>query len=299
LSEYQVIHITEYTYDNEASLCHNIMYKSPMESHFQQVIDFNYEISPEPSYLVKRRDFFGNEMIYFSVDKPHEKLMVKVTSHVRLRDPDWIRIKQEKSAPWEDVVRWLQSSASTGDIKQFYLESEYVPIIPGIVEYAEKSFTPNRSLFDAVNDLNTRINKDFIFTPGFTDISTPLEKVFSSKKGVCQDFAHFGLACLRSMGLAAKYISGYIETLPPPGKPKLVGADASHAWIAVYIPEWGWVEFDSTNNLVVKSEHIRVASGRDFSDVTPLKGIVYSSGEQTLAVKVDVRKLEQKRENIF
>jgi len=299
MAEYKVSHITEYTYDNEASLCHNIMYKTPMESHFQQVIDFRYEISPEPSYIVKRRDFFGNEMIYFSVDKAHEKLTIKGISHVRLRDPDWIRIKEEKTASWEEVVRWLQSSSASGDIKQFYLESEFVPILDGITEYALQSFTPGRPLFEAVNELNSRINRDFAFTPGFTDISTPLEKVFSSRKGVCQDFAHFGLACLRSVGLAAKYMSGYIETLPPPGKPKLVGADASHAWIAVYIPDWGWVEFDSTNNLVVKNEHIRVASGRDFSDVTPVKGIVYSSGEQTLAVKVDVRKVVQIKESLF
>ena len=298
MTEYKVTHITEYHYDNEASLCHNIMYKSPMEAHFQKVIDFRFEISPEPSYIVKRKDFFGNEMIYFSVDKAHEVLVVKAISHVRLNNPDWIRIKEEKTAPWEEVVRWLQSSAASGDIKQFYLESEFVPIIDGIVEYTLQSFTPGRALFDAVNELNTRINKDFAFTPGFTDISTPLEKVFSSRKGVCQYFAHFGLACLRSIGLAAKYMSGYIETLPPPGKPKLVGSDASHAWIAVFIPDWGWVEFDSTNNLVVKNEHIRVASGRDFSDVTPVKGIVYSSGEQTLAVKVDVRKVASVKETL-
>jgi transglutaminase-like putative cysteine protease len=145
---------------------------------------------------------------------------------------------------------------------------------------------------EAMLDLNTRIYLDFEFTPGFTDVSTPLEKVFAHKKGVCQDFAHFSLACIRSIGLAARYISGYIETLPPPGKPKLVGADASHAWMGLYIPEAGWVEFDATNNLLVNDQHIRVAIGRDFSDVVPLKGIVYSGGGQKMDVSVDVRKIE-------
>ncbi|MEQ8531219.1 MAG: transglutaminase family protein, partial [Imperialibacter sp.] len=143
----------------------------------------------------------------------------------------------------------------------------------------------------AMLDLNRRINKDFKFTPGFTDISTPLEDVFKHKKGVCQDFAHFSLACVRSLGLAAKYVSGYIETIPPPGKPKLVGADAFYAWNAIYLPGLGWVEFDATNNLLVKDQHIRVAYGRDFADVVPLKGIVYSNGGQKMVVTVDVSRL--------
>jgi transglutaminase-like putative cysteine protease len=292
VSEYKVTHITEYTYDNEASLCHNVMYKTPMESHFQQVDSFDCEITPNPNFLIKRRDFFGNESIYFSVNKLHKKLTVKAQSVIKLRNPDWLRIKHESSLPWEEVVLWLHSSAAPGDIKQFYVESDLVPIYPEIKEYALKSFTPERPVFDAVMELNTRIFKDFTFTPGFTDISTPVQTVFKTKKGVCQDFAHIGLSCLRSVGLSAKYMSGYLETVPPPGKPKLIGADASHAWIAVYIPQWGWVEFDSTNNVLVQQEHIRVASGRDFSDVTPLKGIVYSSGEQQLKVSVDVSKVK-------
>jgi transglutaminase-like putative cysteine protease len=155
-----------------------------------------------------------------------------------------------------------------------------------------QSFTPNRPIMEAMLELNTRIFNDFAFTPGFTDISTPLTKVFESRKGVCQDFAHFSLACLRSIGLAARYVSGYIETLPPPGKPKMVGADASHAWIAMYIPGLDWVEFDATNNLLVDDKHIRIAVGRDFADVTPMKGIVYSVGKQNMKVSVDVRRLD-------
>jgi transglutaminase-like putative cysteine protease len=142
---------------------------------------------------------------------------------------------------------------------------------------------------DAMLHLNNRIFNDFKFTPGFTEISTPLADVFTYKKGVCQDFAHFALACVRSIGLSARYVSGYIETLPPPGKAKLFGADASHAWMALYIPDAGWVEFDATNNLLVNDKHVRTAVGRDFADIVPLKGIVYSGGGQKMTVSVDVR----------
>lgn len=291
-SRYKVIHQTEYQYENEASLCHNVMYKTPMDTPFQKVISFECEIDPKPSYFGKRKDFFGNESIYFSVDTLHKTLRVKAESEVSIQNPDWLTVGLNDSKPWEEVVRWTHSAATTNDIKQFYLESEHVPILPEIQRYALQSFKPNRPIFEALKELNSRIFSDFKFTPGFTDISTPVKTVYETKKGVCQDFAHFGLSCLRSLGLSAKYMSGYLETVPPPGKPKMIGADASHAWIAVYIPEWGWVEFDSTNNLIVKNEHIRVATGRDFSDVTPLKGIVYSSGEQQLKVSVDVTKLQ-------
>ena len=145
---------------------------------------------------------------------------------------------------------------------------------------------------DATMELCSRIYKDFTFTPGFTEISTPVDTVFEHRKGVCQDYAHFALSCLRSLGLAARYVSGYIETIPPPGKEKLVGSDASHAWIAVFVPEVGWVEYDATNNLLVNDQHIRAAYGRDFSDVVPLKGIVYSGGEQEMKVSVDVARVQ-------
>ena len=196
------------------------------------------------------------------------------------------------TSPWEEVVKWLRTTDALNDIRQFYLESKHVHFVEGIKAYTLQSFTPGRPIMEAMMELNSRIFHDFSFTPGFTDISTPLEKVFETKKGVCQDFAHFALACLRSINLAARYVSGYIETLPPPGKPKLVGADASHAWIALYIPELEWVEFDATNNLLVDDKHVRVAVGRDFADITPLKGIVYSVGKQTMKVSVDVRNLD-------
>jgi transglutaminase-like putative cysteine protease len=288
--KYRVTHITKYDYQTPTALCHNIVVQSPARLPFQQVKSYKYNIFPEPNYLATRKDFFDNEFIYFSVQKTHQKLLVESKSEVEISMPNWAEVDPKQTQPWEEVVSWLQTTDAMNDIRQFYLESTHVSFIPGVREYALQSFTPGRPVMDAMLDLNKRINKDFKFTPGFTDISTPLEEVFKHRKGVCQDFAHFSLACVRSLGLAAKYVSGYIETIPPPGKPKLVGADASHAWNAIYIPSIGWVEFDATNNLLVKDQHIRVAYGRDFADVVPLKGIVYSNGGQKMVVTVDVSK---------
>jgi transglutaminase-like putative cysteine protease len=290
--KFEITHTTYYEYPQPASLGHNMVYQVPGNYDFQQVNKFDCTIQPEPNYLVRRRDFFDNQYIYFSIQKSHQKLSVVVKSQVDTATPSWTNIQPQKTKPWEDVVTWLHTSAAESDIRQFYLESDHVTFIPGIKEYALQSFTPRRPILEAMNDLNLRIFKDFKFTPGFTDITTPLADVFEYKKGVCQDFAHFALACLRSVGLSARYVSGYIETLPPPGKPKLPGADASHAWVALYIPDAGWVEFDVTNNLLVNDKHVRVAVGRDFADIVPLKGIVYSGGGQKMVVSVDVKEIE-------
>lgn len=290
--KYQVIHITDYIYKFPATLCHNLMFQIPQDSEFQHVEKYVCEISPKPSSEVERVDFFGNKYLYFSVERPHKKLTVTSQSILELQPPSWMKVNPKLTKPWEQVVDWLHTTEAPNDIRQYYLESNHVTFIDGIKEYAIESFTPGRPIMEAMADLNSRIFHDFAFTPGFTDISTPLQKVFDHKKGVCQDFAHFSLACLRVLGLAARYVSGYIETLPPPGKPKLIGSDASHAWIAIYIPDHGWVEFDATNNLLVNDKHLRVAVGRDFADVTPLKGIVYSGSEQEMKVSVDVTKLE-------
>ncbi|WP_026968293.1 transglutaminase family protein [Algoriphagus terrigena] len=291
--KYQVIHITDYIYEFPATLCHNLMFQIPQSNAFQTVEEYSCDISPKPSSEIARSDFFGNKYLYFSVERSHKKLTVASKSILELLPPPWISIRPEKTMPWEKVHAWLHSIEASSDIRQYYLGSSHVQLIEGIREYALKSFTPGRPIMEAMSHLNTRIFTDFAFTPGFTDISTPLAKVFEHKKGVCQDFAHFSLACLRVLGLAGRYVSGYIETLPPPGKPKLVGSDASHAWIAVYIPGHDWVEFDATNNLLVSDKHIRVAVGRDFADVTPLKGIVYSGSEQEMKVSVDVQALEE------
>ena len=284
--KYRVTHITRYEYQLQASLCHNLVYQVPVDHKFQEVEKVNYQIHPMPHQMVTREDFFKNKFIYFSIEEFHHSLSVEIVSEVNVSEPDWIKANPESTLPWEKVARWLQTSDN--EIKQFCFESDHVMFIPGIKEYTLTSFTPGRPIMEAMLDLNKRIFDDFDFTPGFTDISTHIKEVFLHKKGVCQDFAHLSLACLRSIGLSARYVSGYIETLPAAGRPKLFGSDASHAWIALYIPEMGWVEFDATNNLLVNTRHIRTAIGRDFADVTPLKGIVYSGAGQKMFVNVDV-----------
>ncbi|WP_109829443.1 transglutaminase family protein [Reichenbachiella versicolor] len=289
---YQVRHVTKYKYNSPAELCHNIVYQCPSDYPFQKVNSYKYRISPEPNYEMNRRDFFENQYLYFSIQKLHKELSVESIAEVTLEVPQWMKVNPLETQSWEEVVEWLRTPEAMNDTRQFYLGSTNVELHRHYKEYALESFMPGRPIMAAMMDLNERIFNDFKFTPGFTDISTPVSEVFKTKKGVCQDFAHFGLACLRSIGLAARYMSGYIETIPPPGKPKLVGADASHAWIALFIPDIGWVEFDSTNNLLVSDQHIRTASGRDFSDVIPLKGIVYSGGDQEMDVTVDVNQLK-------
>ncbi len=288
--KYFVTHITDYIYKSPSSLCHNIMVQTPKNLPFQTVEHHEQYIEPEPQYLSKYLDFFENETVHFSIEKTHSKLTATSKSTVILSSPAWMQTMPNQTPPWEQVRDWLRTTDAMNDTRQFYLQSKHVEFADGVQQYALQSFTPGRPIMEAMLELNTRINTDFDFTPGFTDISTPVSEVFANKKGVCQDFAHFSLACVRSIGLAARYVSGYLETLPPPGKPKMVGADASHAWISLYIPDQDWVEFDATNNLLVDDKHIRVAVGRDFSDVTPLKGIIYSAGKQTMKVSVDVRR---------
>ena len=165
-----------------------------------------------------------------------------------------------------------------------------VPMIPELHDYAEKSFAKGRPLLEAVEDLTTRLYTDFTYDPGFTTIATPLADVVKHRRGVCQDFAHLGIACLRALGLAARYVSGYIETDPPPDQEPLEGADASHAWFSVYLPQFGWIDFDPTNNQIPADRHITVAWGRDYADVTPLKGVVFGSGTHELSVSVDCKR---------
>ena len=198
--------------------------------------------------------------------------------------------------PWETVHHILKNTTDPTllSVRQFILDSPKVGTVPELTKYAALSFTKNRPLIEAVSDLTQRIHNDFEYVPGFTTISTPLSDVFKHRKGVCQDFAHLAIGCLRAMGLAVRYVSGYLETFPSTGKEHLIGADASHAWFSVYLPNHGWIDFDPTNNLMPDDRHITVAWGRDFADVTPLKGVVMGGGQHMLTVSVTVEPIESK-----
>ena len=286
--KFHIKHVTKYRYDDPVSLCHNIAHLKPRALPGQTVLSSQLRIDPWPAVSRDYTDFFGNRVSYFCIQQSHKTLDVGVVSEVEVNAPalpDFVL-----SPPWEQVVAQLRDDRQ-GDIVQaqiFTLPTRYVPDEAGAVEFARVSFTPGRPILEAVRDLMGRIYREFEFDPNFTTITTPVADVLAHRKGVCQDFAHLGLACLRGLGLAARYVSGYLETLPPPGQPKLQGADASHAWFAVYVPGFGWVDFDPTNDQVPEDQHITTAFGRDFQDVTPVRGVFYGGGEHALDVEVDV-----------
>ena len=291
---YQVSHSTSYDYEIGVTFCHNIATLKPKNILGQTLVDYHLEISPTPTEVTEKLDFFGNTVTRFSIQKHHTTL--KVTAHSKiLRDFSLApsihdNIEAQSITLAQAILALKSTNPKLIDIKQFILESILIAnITPEIKAYAEVSFKPNRSVFEAAFELMQRIYTDFEFNTKVTNVATPIHDVIKEKKGVCQDFAQIAIACVRSVGLPARYVSGYIETLPPEGKEKLVGTDASHAWFSIYIPTFGWVDFDPTNNHIPKDQHIIVAYGRDYYDVPPLKGVIYSSGKNKMKVEVDIR----------
>ena len=231
--------------------------------------------------------------MYFAIQQEHRKLMVTVSSEIEKIMKEAPEINLYDNVSWQDVKELARQSAPAVwlDVHQYIPETAFTAATPEIKAYAQQSFKTGVSMFDATRHLMQRIYHDFEFKPGFTTISTPLSEVMKARKGVCQDFAHLAIACVRSIGLPARYISGYLETMPPPGKEKLAGADASHAWFSVYIPYRGWIDFDPTNNQIPSAQHITVCWGRDYADIAPLKGVIINSGPHELSVSVDVKRI--------
>lgn len=289
---YTIKHITEYTYQNVVSTGHNRLCLVPLNLPEQKCLASDIKIQPVPDELTYRPDSFGNTFLFISIYKEHSTLEIISESLIDLvprLNPD----KASASAVrWNEVSALVQQDKNFVDILQYTLPSPYIPYSESIKQFAREAFSPEATLWNACQALMRKIFKSIEFKPGFTTINTPVEEVVKARKGVCQDFAHLMIACLRNMGLPARYVSGYIETIPPPGKEKLVGSDASHAWVAIYFPEIGWVEFDPTNNLLPSTHHVVVAYGRDYFDVAPIKGIIFSSGAQQIEVSVDVNRME-------
>lgn len=291
---FDIIHTTKYKYDDGASFCHNLATLKPKNCPGQVVLDYNLTISPEPQDLSERLDFFGNTITRFSIQKFHKVLEVTAKSKVIRNYEEQLAVfdlEKAKQVTVKEALKLLNGyTEELIGAKQFVLKSPLIVSFSDEIKlYAKVSFKQNRSLYEAAFDLMQRIFTDFDFVSGFTNVATPLDVVMKEKKGVCQDFAQIAIACLRSIGLPARYVSGYIETLPPEGQEKLIGTDASHAWFSVYIPTFGWVDFDPTNNQIPKNQHIVVAYGRDYLDVPPLKGVTYSSGKNEMEVSVDIR----------
>ncbi len=291
---YRIVHTTDYVYEAPVTLCQNEAHLIPRSFASQSCVEHGIEIEPPPSVAHERQDFFGNPVLYFAVQSMHDRLTVTATSEVDLHaGPGQLHF--QSSAPWEEVVTRLLASRAEPDLeaRQYRLDSPLVATSPEISSYASESFQAGRPLAESVHDLMERIHRDFAYEPGFTTVATPLSHVFEHKRGVCQDFAHLAIACLRAQGLSARYVSGYIETVSAPGEQKMVGADASHAWFSVYDPDVGWLDFDPTNNQIPMDQHITTAWGRDYSDITPVKGVIFGGGAtHTTQVAVDVTRLD-------
>jgi transglutaminase-like putative cysteine protease len=286
---FEIVHTTEYQYEDSISLCHNTARLSPRARTGQSCKRTTMRILPQPDAMGEYMDYFGNKVVYFAIQQEHKKLVVTATSLVAL-DPSAFLLDHSQMS-WEEAKRLMNEiTPEFLDARAFMLETAMTSITPDIFAYARRSFSPGRSLYEAVLELMNRIHLDFEFMPGLTTIATPLDHVMDQHKGVCQDFAHLAIACIRSQGLSARYVSGYVETIPPPGKEKLSGVDASHAWFSVFVPQTGWIDFDPTNNMVPSDQHITIGWGRDYSDITPLKGVVFSSGQHALTVSVNVKR---------
>jgi transglutaminase-like putative cysteine protease len=291
VTRYRISHETRYRYSKSVSLGHNEAHLLPREAPHQRVLQSELRIQPEPAVCLTREDFFGNAVTYFAVQEPHDTLVITAESQVEITSvptPDL-----DGSPAWEAVRERLRVDLGEEvlEARQFLLDSPFVSAAEPLHRYAMPSFPSGRPLLAAVHDLMRRIHADFVYDPAFTTVATPLAEVLAHRRGVCQDFAHLAIGCLRSLGLAARYVSGYLETVPPPGQPRVVGADASHAWFSVYVPGQGWVDFDPTNDQIPLGQHITTAWGRDYTDITPLKGVIFGGKTHKLSVAVDVSRV--------
>jgi transglutaminase-like putative cysteine protease len=291
--KYQIAHTTEYFYHHTVSLCHNIAMLMPRNTDLQECRKTLVRISPQPDVINEYEDFFGNKVMYFAIQQEHSSLKVTVLSQVETFSARNLKMELYNHIAWEEIgAHLLEAGDGNFEARQYIASTPVTTSTEEIFQYTAPSFTPGRSVFEACSELVKRIHSDFEFKPGFSTVATPLSEVMNERKGVCQDFAHLAIACLRSHGLPARYVSGYIETVAPEGKEKLQGVDASHAWFSVYIPHSGWIDFDPTNNLIPSDQHITIGWGRDYSDLPPLKGVILSTGRHQLDVSVDVKRMD-------
>lgn len=291
---FRVVHTTTYTYESEVSASYGEAHLLPRDVPGQRVRSAELVILPTPESQHERLDWFGNRTTHFSVGAGHTRLSVTATSEVEVSGRG-LANQLLANQPWEAVRDALQvgTDPEAFDAVEFTLPSPQVPHSAAAAAYALPSFRPGRPVLEAVEHLSHRIHTEFDFEPGATTVGTPVTKVLAARAGVCQDFAHLTIAAVRAMGLAARYVSGYLETDPPPGREKLVGADVSHAWASVYVPQTGWVDIDPTNDQFVGDRYITTAWGRDYGDVSPLRGVIFTDGDtESLKVSVDVRRVQ-------
>jgi len=285
---YKIRHRTTYSYAYPVSVGNHVACLKPRSLPYNRVVSSTLCVEPKPLTLTERADYFGNTLYFFTVGEPHRELIVEATSEV-VRSIGEAR-GTSSSLPWEASTSSLAQDHSAEGLEayQYQFESPRIRIRPEFAAYALKSFTPGRPMREALMDLTSRIHREFRFDSKVTTVRTTIEEVFKKRRGVCQDFAHVQIACLRSINVAARYVSGYLRTYPPPGKPRLIGADASHAWVSAYSRDLGWLDVDPTNDVAPTDGHVTLAWGRDYGDVSPLRGLIVGGAAHSLKVEVDM-----------
>jgi transglutaminase-like putative cysteine protease len=287
--KYRLRHRTTYSYQEAVGFARCVLRLTPRSSATQTVLESAITVTPEPSARLERLGPFGAEILTVTVDKPHTALVIEANSRIDVHVPP--AGDPQASQPWEAIrTRALNTADLGADGPASYLfPTPRTPTVPAITDYARTSFAPGRPIIAAVSELNDRIHREFKYDPSATEVSTPVAQAFAARHGVCQDFAQIMICGLRGLGLPVKYVSGYLRTIPPPGQPRLEGADATHAWVAVWCGDQaGWIGFDPTNAILAGNDHLVLAIGRDYADVAPIDGVILASGVQTLKVEVDV-----------
>lgn len=291
---YKIEHTTTYSYESPVRICHNIVMLYPRSSNVVQPSYYRITVKPHPETLVRREDYFGNQLHSFSLNESHKQLVVSASGRVKVSYA--ALVEPSATEAWEMVREAVDAKTDRNwfDACQYRFPSPRIDIDARYASFARRSFLKNRPIVEAALDLTQRIFREFKYDAEATEVYTPTAAAFEMRHGVCQDFAHVQIACLRSIGLSARYVSGYLRTVPPPGKEKLIGADQSHAWVSLYCGQTvGWVDLDPTNNRSCDTDHIPIAWGRDYNDVIPVRGVFLGGGEHSIQVSVDVQELPQ------
>lgn len=287
---YRIRHTTKYAYSEPVAVCHNLVRLAPRATERQAVRSYRLVVAPEPSDLVQRDDPLGNRVDYFSIQEAHHGLSLSAFSEIEVKESASAVMGSTTVEQLQEDLR-RRDKPNTAEAYRFVFPSHHVPLLHRLKQYGEVSFAPTRSVIEGARELTTRIYNDFEYDPRATNVSTPISEAFEKRAGVCQDFAHLQIACLRTLGVPARYVSGYLRTIPPEGQERLVGADASHAWVSVYCGSAGWVDFDPTNDCIPGGDHVTVGYGRDYADVCPIQGVFVGGGQHTMEVSVDVEPL--------
>lgn len=285
---YEIRHLTAYSYEQPVPFANLVLRLTPLDTAIQHRLDSRVGVSPRPASVTKARDFYGNAVETVTINTPHTELRILAIARVEVVDQPRLPVVD---VPWEDVAADALASRDLSGTSptHFLFASSRIDLSTDVTEYARKSFPAGQGVMEGCRDLMNRIKAEFAYKPQTTDVSTPLAEAFAQRRGVCQDFAHIMIAGLRGIGVPAAYVSGYLRTVPPPGKERLQGADATHAWVSVWTgAHGGWSGFDPTNAVETNTDHIRLAVGRDFSDVSPVYGVFVGSGDNKLSVEVDV-----------